>query len=143
MRLMSIVALAGAAVLCAGAANAQIVSIHFAANLTGASEVPANDSAGKGELTAELDPNSKVLTYRATYSGLSGPAIAAHFHGPAAPGANGPPVVMVKDPSSPIAGSAILTDDQVADLEAGKWYFNIHTQAHAGGEIRGQVERQN
>ena len=26
-----------------------------------------------------------------------------------------------------------------ADLAAGKWYFNIHTAANKGGEIRGQV----
>jgi hypothetical protein len=67
----------------------------------------------------------------------------AHFHGPAAPGANGPPVVVVKDPTTPISGTAILTPAQEADLLAGKWYFNVHTQANPGGEIRGQLERLN
>ncbi len=32
-----------------------------------------------------------------------------------------------------------LTDAQAADLKAGKWYFNIHTEKNKGGEIRGQV----
>jgi hypothetical protein len=36
-------------------------------------------------------------------------------------------------------GEATLTDQQIADLTAGKWYFNIHTAAHPGGEIRGQL----
>jgi len=36
-------------------------------------------------------------------------------------------------------GTAVLTDAQIADLTAGKWYANIHTQANPGGEIRGQV----
>jgi len=36
-------------------------------------------------------------------------------------------------------GEATLTDAQAADLQSGKWYFNIHTAAHPGGEIRGQV----
>jgi hypothetical protein len=29
----------------------------------------------------------------------------------------------------------------VKDLVAGKWYFNIHTAANPGGEIRGQIEK--
>ena len=41
--------------------------------------------------------------------------------------------------ASLITGSATLTDVQAADLMAGKWYFNLHTAAHPGGEIRGQV----
>ena len=41
--------------------------------------------------------------------------------------------------ASPIKGSATLTDTQIAQLEAGKWYINIHTAANKGGEIRGQL----
>jgi hypothetical protein len=134
-------AAAVAILLSAGAAQAD--TIHFAATLTGAGENPANSSQGKGELSAELERNEHVLTYRATYTGLSGPATMAHFHGPAEPGANAPPVVVVKDPSSPISGTAILTPAQQDDLLAGKWYFNVHTQANPGGEIRGQVQRLN
>ncbi|MDB5424047.1 MAG: hypothetical protein JWQ29_1463, partial [Phenylobacterium sp.] len=40
---------------------------------------------------------------------------------------------------SPIKGTATLTDAQIADLNAGKWYFNVHTAANPGGEIRGTV----
>ncbi|HEY7851987.1 MAG TPA: CHRD domain-containing protein [Caulobacteraceae bacterium] len=134
-------AAAVAILLSAGAAQAEIV--HFSATLTGASEVPANSSQGKGELSAELETVERVFVYRANYSGLSGPPTMAHFHGPAAPGANGPPVVVVKDPTTPISGTAILTPAQEADLLAGKWYFNVHTQANPGGEIRGQLERLN
>ncbi|MGN6102228.1 MAG: CHRD domain-containing protein [Devosia sp.] len=38
-------------------------------------------------------------------------------------------------------GHATLTAAQVADLEAGKWYFNVHTAKNPNGEIRGQVEQ--
>jgi hypothetical protein len=34
-----------------------------------------------------------------------------------------------------------LTDAQIAQLEAGKWYVNIHTEANKPGEIRGQLVR--
>jgi hypothetical protein len=40
--------------------------------------------------------------------------------------------------ASPFQGSAILTDAQVADLLAGLYYVNIHTDAYPAGEIRGQ-----
>ena len=43
--------------------------------------------------------------------------------------------------SSPVEGSATLTDAQAADLMAGKYYINIHTAANPGGEIRGQVTK--
>ncbi len=134
-------AAAVAILLSAGAAQAEIV--HFAATLTGAGEVPANSSQGKGELSAELETVERVLVYRAHFSGLSGAPTMAHFHGPAAAGANAPPVVAVKDPTDPISGTAILTPAQEADLLAGKWYFNVHSQTNPGGEIRGQVERLN
>jgi hypothetical protein len=130
-------AAAAIATLVAGAAQAE--TLRFRAALNGASEVPANTSAGTGMATATLDTDSKVFTYNATYSGLTGPGTAAHFHGPADPGANARPVVPVPTPASPIMGTATLTDAQIADLRAGKWYLNVHTMANPGGEIRGQV----
>ena len=65
----------------------------------------------------------------------------AHFHGPAAAGANAGVQVPVPKSAlaSPMKGTVALTDAQIADLEAGKWYFNIHTAADPGGEVRGQL----
>ena len=94
-------------------------------------------SSGKGTATASLDSNTKTLTWTVDYSGLSGPATAAHIHGPADPGANAGIVVPFSgNLASPIKGSATLTDAQIAQLEAGKWYVNIHTEANKPGEIR-------
>ena len=137
MRFNLMIAVAAISVL--GSGLAQAATLTFTATLKGADEVPATDSAGTGAVKATLDTTTKTLSYTATYSGLTGPALAAHFHGPAAPGANAPPTVPVISVSSPITGTATLTDAQIADLEAGKWYFNVHTAAHKGGEIRGQV----
>jgi hypothetical protein len=116
-------------------------TVNYTASLKGATEVPPTDSKGTGTVTAAYDTASKKLTYSVTYSGLTGPATAAHFHGPAAAGANAPPVVPVPATAlaDPIKGDATLTDAQADDLAAGKWYFNIHTAANKGGEIRGQV----
>lgn len=112
----------------------------FSATLTAGEEVPPNDSAGTGTVEATFDTETNVLTWTIEYSGLTGDATAAHFHGPAAPGENAGPVVPIPDPlTSPISGTATLDDTQEADLLAGKWYFNIHTAEYPDGEIRGQV----
>ena len=122
------------------AAPAFAATENFAADLKAGSEVPANDSKGTGALTATYDTASKKLTYSVSYKDLSGPATAAHFHGPADAKTNAGVVVPVKEITpGTLKGEATLTDAQAADLESGKWYFNIHTAANKGGEIRGQV----
>ena len=86
------------------------------------------------------DNTSKTLTWTINFDGLTGPSTMAHFHGPAAPDANAGVVLMIgTNPTSPAKGTATLTDAQAADLQGGRWYINIHTNANRGGEIRGQV----
>jgi hypothetical protein len=124
----------------AGPASAAV--IPFYAALDPASEVPPKSGAGKGDARATLDTATKQLSYTVIFEGLSGPATAAHFHGPAAKDANAGVVVPFTAPvTSPYHGTATLTDDQIRDLEAGKWYVNVHTAANPGGEIRGQMVR--
>jgi hypothetical protein len=89
--------------------------------------------------TQKCDTSAKKLSWKGAYSGLSGPATAAHFHGPAPKGQNAGVVVPVGAAKSPVRGSATLTDAQPADLTKGNWYFNVHTAENKGGEIRGQV----
>jgi len=145
---MSTTALAARSVLLAAALLAAGCSMNpmgtyaptFSARLTGTSEVPPNPSAGTGTLEARLNTDSRLLKWKVSYAGLSGPVTAAHFHGPAAPGTNAGVVVPFTGAlESPVTGEATLTSAQVTDLMAGKWYVNLHTAAHPGGEIRGQV----
>lgn len=125
-------------VLVAGQASADMVS--YRAELKGSSEIPANVSKGTGTADVIYDSTSKKLSWTITYAGLSGPATAAHFHGPAATTANAPPVVPISgNLASPIKGDATLTEAQLADLQAGRWYLNVHTAANKDGEVRGQV----
>ena len=133
---LTIAALTGFAVSPAAAQS-------FKADLKTSEEVPPVSGGGSGKLEATYDAASKKLTWKGTYSGLSGPTTAAHFHGPADPGKNAGVAVAAPAPSSPFEGSATLTDAQAADLAAGKLYFNIHTGANPGGEIRGQVLKGN
>lgn len=139
MKKMMLATLAlGAAVAFSGTAFAE----KMKATLDGKSEVPPNASAGTGTADIDYDPATKKLSWKLTYSGLSGPATAAHFHGPAEAGKNGGVAVAIPNAtSSPAEGSATLTDAQAADLTAGKYYVNVHTAANPGGEIRGQVTK--
>ena len=128
----------GAVVVLAGPASAE----KFKATLDGKSEVPPTTTAGKGTADIDYDPATKKLSWKLSYSGLSGPATAAHFHGPAEAGKNaGVAVAIPNATKSPAEGSATLTDQQAADLEAGKYYVNVHTAANPAGEIRGQVTK--
>jgi hypothetical protein len=67
----------------------------------------------------------------------------AHLHGPAEKGKNGPVAIWLSakgsPAESPFKGEATLTPEQAQQFTAGEWYVNVHTQAHPGGEIRGQV----
>jgi hypothetical protein len=135
---------AAGAVLLTSAKPSQAAPMKFKADMKASSEVPPTQSSGTGMLTARYDPATKMLTWEGSFSGLTGPATAAHFHGPAEVGKNAAPAVWISEKgqnlASPFKGSATLTDAQAADLEKGLWYANVHTEANKGGEIRGQVE---
>jgi hypothetical protein len=112
----------------------------YTALLSGANEVPAVQTTGTGNAEITYDTQTKTLTWTVEYSGLSGPATGAHFHGPAGPGENAGVVISLGDNlTSPIQGTATLTDEQADQLASGLWYVNVHTGANSGGEIRGPV----
>ena len=127
--------------LAAVAAPAAAEMVQYKAMIMPSSEVPpVADSKGMGQLAATYDTTTKMLSYGVTYSGLTGPAAAAHFHGPAPVGKNAPVAIPITgDLASPIKGMVTLTDDQAKALAAGEMYFNIHTPANKNGEMRGQV----
>jgi hypothetical protein len=120
--------------------RAEMLSYKVA--LKSASEVPPNTSGGSGTADVTYDTQTKQLKWKVSYSGLSGPATTAHFHGPAEPGKNAGVMIPIQNiATSPAEGSATLTDAQAADLMGGRLYVNVHTAANPGGEIRGQVTK--
>jgi len=136
--------IAGVAILVTGTMLGRVAwaaPMKFTVPMVAADEVPPNDSTGKGAAALTYDPATKDLSWVVTFSGLTGPATAAHFHGPAAPGANAGVAIPIgaAGMTSPTTGSKTLTDSQAADFMAGKWYVNVHTAAHPAGEIRGMI----
>lgn len=112
--------------------------------LSGDQEVPAKPGAGTGSADVTYNKNTKRLSYYIMYSNLTGNPAAGHIHGSAARGANAavlfPFASLPASTSGAVNGSVVLTAAQETDLLNGLYYFNFHTAANPGGEIRGQIE---
>jgi hypothetical protein len=102
-----------------------------------------------GQGTAVISADGSTITYIVTYSGLSGTVNAAHIHTGAA-GSNGGVILPLTAGPSPMTGTltaanfsasgSVTTFAQaVAAIRAGTTYFNLHTTANPGGELRGQI----
>jgi hypothetical protein len=116
--------------------------VKFSAALNVGQERPhpkGTKLGASGRFTATL--NGTTLTWRLTFSHLSGPATAAHIH-TGARGVSGPILIPLCGPcTSPVTATTPVTASQIADLKARKLYVNVHTATNPGGEIRGQITR--
>ena len=143
--MMTFIRPAVTALTCAAALTVAVPAlaetVNLKADMNAASEVPANSSKATGTVTASYDTASKKLSWKGSYKDLTGPATAAHFHGPAEAGKNAGVMVPISPATSPFEGSATLNDDQAKALMAGKLYVNVHTAENKGGEIRGQLKK--
>ena len=115
----------------------------FRASLNGSNEVPATQSRGSGYFEAVYRPSTKVLEYRLNLVGLSGPITMGYLHGPAEPGENADKVAPINIPiyyyGSGVWDGVTLTEQQAAEVLAGRWYVNVMTTDYPDGEIRGQI----
>ena len=133
-----------------GAARAEL---FFFVTMTGDGEVPPSGEAGFGEAIVIVNDDGDQITIDSYFDGLTGPATASHIHvGP--PDATGPVVLpfggfpadttghymAVLTADNFVPGGGLQTFSDLIDaMVNGNTYMNIHTQAHPGGEIRGQV----
>jgi len=108
------------------------------ANLDGLQPVPPTGSGGTGSATLSLDTSTGLLNWNIVFSDLSSSNTVNHMHGAAPVGINAA-VQVGLDPGSPSIGDTALNAAQQADLLAGLWYINIHTEDFPAGEIRGQI----
>ena len=109
---------------------------RFRADLDGGQEVPpvTTDAGGWGTLTLNADDS---VTYDVRVWGLT--ATAAHIH-VGAPGVSGGVIVPLSGGPTEWSGTSLpLSATDRALLLAGDTYFNVHTAANPGGEIRGQI----
>jgi hypothetical protein len=160
--------LSGIALTFASATGADAATLVFNANLAGANEVPPVTTAGTGVATVTFDDVTNILSVQAAFSGLTGTTTAAHIHCCSPPGRNAGVATPVPSfpgfPSGVMSGTysqsfnltlassfnpAFITANGgtvetaraafVGGLQSGLTYFNVHTNAFPGGEIRGQL----
>jgi len=137
-------AIAGAlmmgALLAVTSASGEI--LHFRAKLAPSSEAPPSQRRGEGLAELTLDTESKLLSWKVTYSGLSGPLTGAHFKAPPEPGSVvGATMDLAPPLANPVVSSTRLNDIQIGDLRAGLWSVNLLTAKCPRGELRGDLER--
>lgn len=165
VRILPLLAVVGV-LLCAPAANAEVLQFHTPLGLTGAQENPPRDTPATGVGTALYDTDTLMLTVHLEWQDLLEPAQASHIHVPTAFGENGPVAVDFVPAGFPNVVSG--TYDHVFDLDdaasygaaflgsfggdvdlardavvqaliENRAYFNIHTSVFPPGEIRGNI----
>ncbi|MGD9885090.1 MAG: CHRD domain-containing protein [Reyranella sp.] len=119
----------------------RVAKTDFRATLSGAGEVPPTDSRAWGYFEAVYRPSTKVLEYRLNLVGLSSPITMGYLQGPAGPGENAQQVAPINIPiyDYTIWDGVTLTEQQAAEVLAGRWYVNVLTVNHPDGEVRGQI----
>lgn len=132
-----IAALAGAVAACAGA-RAEVLRFHATLSPV---ETPAAASRATGLADIVVDTERRTLSWRVTYSGLSGPVVRARFLAPAAPGERPGAHDMSGRLTSPIVSSADIDDIEIGDLRAGLWSVSLATPRRPQGEIQGDLEQ--
>ncbi len=105
--------------------------------LSGAQEVPPNNSTATGSGTFVIDTSSNNLNFNITFSGLT--ETVSHIHGPALRGQTAP-VMFPLPPGIKKVGVWNYPEENETDIILGRTYFNIHSTVFPSGEIRGQIE---
>ncbi len=137
MHLRKILVLATvAAITTAGAASAKTVELIGQFQTEGMAKTMPS-----GMVVAKLNTATDMLSYSVTYAGLSGPVVAAHFHGPAPRTGNAGVLVPIPGPyMSGMTGEVKVKPAVAKDILAGMTYVNLHTAADPMGEARAQME---
>lgn len=123
----------------------------FTADLSGGAQVPPVDADGTGEATVTIADDESSVSWDVSYSGLTGDPAAGHIHVGAADVAGPVMIPFATVTATGSSGSFAASDyatgdglpadwDGVLDaIRDGNTYVNIHTEANAAGEIRGQL----
>ena len=143
-----LVVAAGVALVLTGLASAapQADTYNLAATMKARAEVPRPTGVPVGATglfkgkAVELANDRARLTWRLTFSKLSGRAMAAHIHSGKVGKAGGVMVPLCGPCRSGQRGTATITHAQLRTIEVGRAYVNVHTAKNTAGEIRGQVK---
>ena len=114
--------------------------MNFTAVLNVGQEVPhpiGTKVGAAGKFTVSV--SGTTLTWKLTFTHLSGPATAAHIHHEKK-GKAGAVIVPLCGPcTSGASGTATVTSAEITLMKSGATYVNVHTAKNPNGEIRGQI----
>jgi hypothetical protein len=130
-----------AAFFVSSVAVGHVAAEKVTAHLNAGQEVPkpvGTRIGASGTFTGTL--NNGTLTWRLTFSHLSGPATAAHIHLGKKGVAGAVTLALCGPCKSGAHGSHVMTPPQLGALSRGGTYVNVHTAKNPGGEIRGQIK---
>ncbi len=113
--------------------------VYLTTRIDAAQQTPTNSSTATGTFAGTYNSTTKVLTYKVFYTGLT-PTM-GHIHAGAPGVAGGVEISFANVGTSPITGTATLTDDQATKLLNNGLYVNLHTAAFGNGEIRGDIKK--
>lgn len=125
----------------------------FSAALTTAAETPPVTNAPNASGTATFTLRSGVMEYAIDVSGLTGPSVGAHIHGPAAVGVPAGIIVGFDNLTSVTTGrlasgtfttataAGVSFDSVLVLMRNGNAYVNVHTALNPPGEVRGQIRQ--
>lgn len=118
---------------------------NLSGNANGGQEAPNRvTTTATGSITGTYNKTSNILQYTINWTGLSTAPSAMHLHAPADPGVAAGVKIPISGFNASATGSVsrsdtLKTEADETDFLLGKWYYNIHTPANPGGEIRGQI----
>jgi len=98
---------------------------------------------GSGSVSAVLA--GAKLSITGTFDGMQSPATLAHVHQGVATGVRGPAIgdlTVSPATSGDVAGTLVLTPQQIESLKKGKLYIQIHSEKAPEGNLWGWLLRQ-
>ncbi len=139
-------AVAALALTAIALAAGQKDAFNLKSTLKAGAEVPKPNGVRTGAAgvftgkAVEGENDRASLTWKLTFTKLTGAAAAAHIH-VGKPGKAGNVIVALCGPcKNGQRGTTSITHAQLATIRAGRAYVNVHTKKNAAGEIRGQVK---
>jgi hypothetical protein len=113
----------------------------LSAEMTGAAEVPGpGDPDGSGTASLRVNPGQGEICYMLTVTNVDAVTV-AHIH-KAPAGSAAPPLVTLAAPVGGSSSGCATVDREVALAildEPEAYYVNVHSAAHPGGAVRGQL----
>ena len=138
--LAAVVAVAALTLTAVSIAGTRTTMMGVSANLTAGQEVPkqvVHDMAATGHFVGTL--SGRKLSWKLTFSHLTGSATAAHIHIGAMGKAGNVLASLCSPCHSGVKGTTTLSAAARRQLSQHKLYVNIHTDKNPNGELRGQL----